>query len=58
MVSRSRSSVYVNSRIDFLLAVNVQSEIIGKNNWIVFGVQHGDFLQVETNIEIHNNGQR
>jgi len=55
----SRNSVYVNG-IDFLLAINVQSEIIGKSNRLVylfiFGVWHGDFLEVGTNIEIHNNG--
>jgi len=28
-------SVYVNGRIDFLPAINVQSEIIGKNNQLV-----------------------
>jgi len=35
MTNSSRSSVYVNSHIDFLLAINVQSEIIDKNNWLV-----------------------
>jgi len=29
-LTNSRSSMYVNGRIDFLLAINVQSEIIGK----------------------------
>ena len=35
MTNSSRSSVYANGRIDFLQAVNVQSKIIGKNNWLV-----------------------
>jgi len=30
MTNSSRSSVYVNGCIDFLLAINVQSEIFGK----------------------------
>jgi len=30
MTNSSRISVYVKCRIDFLLAINVQSEIIGK----------------------------
>jgi len=35
MSSTSRSWVYVNGHIDFLPAINVQSEIIGNNNWLV-----------------------
>jgi len=42
-----------------LLAVNIQSEIIGKKQpayTLIFGILHGDFLEVGTKIEIHNNG--
>jgi len=41
-----------------LLAINVQSNIIGKKSacTLMFGVPHGDVLEVGTNIEIHNKG--
>jgi len=56
--------VHVKSHIDFLLAINVHSELLlqllngslAKIIGLYIGIQHSDFLEVGTRIEIHNNG--
>jgi len=56
MTNSSRSSVYVNSRIVFLLAVNVQIEVTGKNNrlvhlYLAFGIAISEKLEQDRNTQ-------
>ena len=47
--------MYVNGRIDFLLAINVQSEIFGKKIigfYLVFGIAISRKLQQDKNTQL------